>query len=433
MARSPESSKPNASNSAPPPPPGDAVSWPTPDTAQDEEKKRSQERAEKAEKEKITASKPNSKKEWTTMPFVPSAVFSTPIPQSRRGGGGRPSRGGRETSGGRGGSILQTGNGAEKPMPGNVNSAATQPPANSNERSRAEPNANMNTPPSAKSKRSASAGPPIVRTQRKGGENTSTERRKEVEPKVSRTNTSNMAAIAEPNGISASTQTDSSANGAFNATSTIGDALPWNARVPREDPERAERRPSGFVETHAHPRSGGEKRSDVAGRPFDHSRDFYGTSSVRERSEGQRGRGNGYRNRNGGSHAVATPISSNGQGFVNSQALHQSPAMGSSRPQLAHERHSSQSQGVSYMQSQPHPRAYRSGSRSQSIPHPGSPFLRYTNGPYAPPSNLASIQTDVANTFGYQPGVQGVMSAQSFNSFAEQQAVQMFGMVAMQL
>ena len=367
------------------------------------------------------------------MAFVPSAVFSTPIPQSRRGGGGRPSRGGRETSAGRGGGMHQTGNGAEKPMPGTVNSAAAQPPANSNERSRAEPNANMNTAPGTKSKRSASAGPPTVRTQRKGGDNTSTERRKEVEPKVSRSNTSNIAAVVEPNGISASTQTDSHANMSFNAASPIGDALPWNARVSREDPERAERRPSGSFETHAHPRSGGEKRSDVPGRPFDHSRDSYGTSSARERSEGQRGRGNGYRNRNGGSHAVATQTFSNGQGFVNSQAVHQSPAMGSSRPQLAHERHSSQSQGVSYMQSQPHPRTYRSASRSQSIPHPGSPFLRYTNGPYAPPSNLASIQTDVANTFGYQPGVQGVMSAQSFASFAEQHAATMFGMVAMQL
>lgn len=418
----------------PPPPPGDAVSWPTPDTAQDEEKKRSQGRAEKAEKEKITASKPNSKKEWTTMPFVPSAVFSTPIPQARRGGGGRPSRGGRETSAGRGGGMLQTGNGAEKPMPGVVNNAATQPPANSNDRSRAEPNANMNTAPGSKSKRSASAGPPTVRAQRKGGDTTSAERRKEVEPKISRSNTSNMAAGVEPNGISASTQTDSNANVGFNAASTIGDALPWNARVPREDPERAERRPSGSFESHAHPRSGGEKRSDVS-RQFDYSRDFYGTSPVRERGEGQRGRGNGYRSRNGGggSHAVATPTFSNGQGFVNSQTLHQSPAMGSPKPHLAHERHSSQSQGVSYMQSQPHPRAYRSGSRSQSIPHPESPYLRYATGPYAPPSNLASIQTEVANTFGYQPGVQGVMSAQPFKTFAEEQAATMFGMVAMQL
>ena len=367
------------------------------------------------------------------MPFVPSAVFSTPIPQSRRGGSGRPSRGGRETSAGRGGSMLQTGNGAEKPMPGTVNSAAAHPPANSNERSRAEPHASMNTAPGTKSKRSASAGPPTVRTQRKGGDNTLTERRKEVEPKVARSNTSNMAAVVEPNGISASTQTDNNANIGFNAAPATSDALPWNARVSREELERAERRPSGSFETHAHPRSGGEKRSDVPGRPFDHARDFHGTSSVRERSEGQRARGNGYRSRNGGSHAVATPAFSNGQGFANGQTSHQSPAMGSSKPQLAHERHSSQSQGVSYMQSQPHPRTYRSGSRSQSIPHPGSPYLRYTNGPYAQPSNLTSIQTEVANTFGYQPGVQGVMSAQPFTSFAEQSVVTMYGMVAMQL
>ena len=433
MARSPESSRPDASNSAPPPPPGDAISWPTPDTAQGEEKKRSQGRAEKAEKEKITASKPNSKKEWTTMPFVPSAVFSTPIPQSRRGGGGRPSRGGRESSAGRGGSMLQTGNGAEKPIPGNPNGAATQPPANSNDRSRAEPNANTNTAAGTKSKRSASAGPPTVRAQRKGGDSTSAERRKEIEPKVSRSNTSNMAAGVEPNGISASTQTDTNANIGFSAASTIGDALPWNARVSREDPERAERRPSGSFETHAHPRSGGERRSDVPGRPFDYPRDVYGTSSARERSEGQRGRGNGYRSRNGGNHAVATPTFSNGQGFVNSQTLHQSPAMGSTRPQVAHERHSSQSQNVSYMQSQPHPRSYRSGSRSQSIPQPASPYLRYASGPYAPPSNLASIQTEMANSFGYQPGSQGVMSAQPFNSFVEQHAATVFGMVAMQL
>lgn len=436
VVRTPELSKPNAPASVPLPPPGDAVSWPTPDTAQDEEKRRSQERAEKAEKEKATASKPNSKKEWTTMPFVPSAVFTTPIPQSRRGGGGRPSRGGREASTGRGGgSTLPSGNGAEKPTPGTQNNVAGQPAGASNERSRAEPNVAKTSAPGPKPKRAASAGPPMAREQRKGGDTTSNERRKEAETKPSRSNVQNISAAAESNGISASTQTSSEKKVDLTATYMTGDEPSWNGRTPRDDSERGERRPSGPPDTHAHPRSGiAEKRNDVPARQFDQTRDFYGASSMRERNEGQRGRGGGLRSRNSGAHNAATPPFTNGQGFVNGQTSHHHhPAIGPTKSHSTHERHLSQSQGVSYMQSQPHSRNYRSASRSQSIPHPGSPYGRYPAAPYTGPPNLPNIQTDVANAYGYQPGHQGIMSAMPFTSFSEQAAISVYSMVSMQM
>ena len=436
--RTSEVSKPTAPASVPLPPPGDAVSWPTPDTAQDEEKKRSQERAEKAEKEKTTASKPNSKKEWTTMPFVPSAVFTTPIPQSRRGGGGRPSRGGREASTGRGGNMLPSGNGVEKPTPGTQNNVAGQPPGASNDRSRAEPNVAKTSAPGPKPKRSASAGPPMAREQRKGGDTTSNERRKEEESKPSRSNAqnaSNTSAAAEPNGISASTQTGNERKVDPTAIYMPGEESSWNGKTLRDAPERGERRPSGPPDTHAHPKSGiAEKRNDIPARQIDHTRDFHGASSMRERNEGQRGRGGGLRSRNSGAHPVATPAFTNGQGFVNGQTSHHHhPAMGPTKSHSNHERHLSQSQGVSYMQPQPHSRSYRSASRSQSIPHPGSPYSRYPAAPYTGPPNLPNIQTDVANSYGYQPGHQGIMSAMPFTSFPEQAAITVYSMVSMQM
>lgn len=370
------------------------------------------------------------------MPIVPSVVFNTPIPQSRRGGGGRPSRGGREVSAGRGGSTLQTGNGAEKPTSGAQGSLTGQASTASNERSRAEPNVARNPASGPKPKRSASAGPPTVREQRKGGDVTSTEKRKEADFKGPGANHTTISAGDERKGISASTQTENLAKADSGVPFMEGDALPWNGRNPREDSERRERRPSGPHDSHAHPRSSGgaEKRNDVPGRSFDLPRDLYGVPSARERSEGQRGRGGGYRSRNSGIHSMANSTFGNGQGYIIGQTSHpQSPSIGLSKSHSTHERHPSQSQGLSYMQSQPHARTYRSGSRSQSIPHQGLPYGRYSNGPYTGPPNLPNIQTDMANVYGYQPGHQGIMSAMPFTSFSEQAAMSVFSMVSMQM
>ncbi|KAL1992367.1 hypothetical protein VTN49DRAFT_4399 [Thermomyces lanuginosus] len=82
---------------APLPPAVDDSAWPTPQTAVGEEKRKAQERSEKQER----AEKPSgTRAKWTPVPYVPTAVFSTPLPSSARRGGRAP-RGGRDS--GRGG------------------------------------------------------------------------------------------------------------------------------------------------------------------------------------------------------------------------------------------------------------------------------------------------------------------------------------------
>lgn len=77
-----------------PPPPVDAASWPTPESAIPDAGRRSS-LLEKAEKGESADVKPaNRKNQWTTLPFVPSVKFETQIPSARRGGRASNSRGG---------------------------------------------------------------------------------------------------------------------------------------------------------------------------------------------------------------------------------------------------------------------------------------------------------------------------------------------------
>ena len=75
----------------------DHESWPTPESAHDDERKKAQSRGEKGEKEKAGGNntRPHGKNEWVPVPYTPSVVFNTPLPKSnaRRGrGGGRAGR-----------------------------------------------------------------------------------------------------------------------------------------------------------------------------------------------------------------------------------------------------------------------------------------------------------------------------------------------------
>ena len=87
-----------------PPPVEDAMSWPTPETALEEEKRKLQEKLEKEEKEDAASNRPRPKEKWVTVPYTPSVTFNTPIPT--RGGRGRGgARGGRTEAGGRAGQL----------------------------------------------------------------------------------------------------------------------------------------------------------------------------------------------------------------------------------------------------------------------------------------------------------------------------------------
>lgn len=81
------------------PPTRDQESWPTPENAQDEGRRKVLGKSEKPEKDKNAAAapRPHGKSEWVAVQFTPTVVFSTPLPSigARRGGRGG-SRGGRD-------------------------------------------------------------------------------------------------------------------------------------------------------------------------------------------------------------------------------------------------------------------------------------------------------------------------------------------------
>jgi la-related protein 1 len=83
-------------NAQPPPSKRDQESWPTPETVINEDRKKAQEKGEKEPKENSSAGS-HGKHEWVKVPYTPSVVFSTPLPNAAN-----PRRGGRP--GGRGGS-----------------------------------------------------------------------------------------------------------------------------------------------------------------------------------------------------------------------------------------------------------------------------------------------------------------------------------------
>lgn len=151
------------------PPASDASLWPTPQVAQGEEKKKAQEKAEKTDKtDKATTSRSHGKEKWMPVPYVPTAVFSTPLPSTGARRGGRTARGGRDA-----GRHPPHGAGAAA----SVDKASGQPgqgPAAkqaASERGRNEPNtARANSLP-AQSRRSNSAEAPAgVADSRKGAD-----------------------------------------------------------------------------------------------------------------------------------------------------------------------------------------------------------------------------------------------------------------------
>lgn len=82
-----------------PPSLGDATSWPTPETAQDEEKKEKERLQAEKEKEKSTVVRSSGPTKFVPAPFTPTIVHNSPLP-TKNGRGGRGSRGSTTGRGG---------------------------------------------------------------------------------------------------------------------------------------------------------------------------------------------------------------------------------------------------------------------------------------------------------------------------------------------
>lgn len=84
-----------------PPSVNDASSWPTPEIAIQEDKKKPSEKGDRSEKDGQDEAKPRQKKEWVTYDYVPSVNFETQMPQMRNSkarGGAKGATGSRSSA-----------------------------------------------------------------------------------------------------------------------------------------------------------------------------------------------------------------------------------------------------------------------------------------------------------------------------------------------
>ncbi|KAL8737319.1 MAG: hypothetical protein Q9181_001810 [Wetmoreana brouardii] len=401
----------------PPPPPSDAHSWPTPDSAQDEEKKRAQERTDKGEKEKLPAPKLHSKEKWVPVPYVPTVQFNTPIPTMRRGA--RAPRGGRDSG-------PRATSGTDKPTGGSPDASAGFQSFLS-ERGKAEGGSPRNTSNIARPKRASSAGPASTRDQRRSSETTIPEKRSDSGKPSQQAHTQDGPPLAGSRRTSTGTQDEIVRKKGFAATSIEGETQTAGGKGFRGHTGYHDQN-VGVSDLQAHPRSAGlERRGEGGFRGHEHAEDYHNPPSVRGREgRSERGRG-GYRGRGAGSHAYGHGVVPNGHVAPHPFVSPPTPSKSHSN----HERHGSQVQNGNYQSLPSNGRQFRSASRSHSITHP-PPYARYPQGPHtAPVPHLPNLHTDMGDTWGYQPASQGVMSANPYNAYMEQMSV--FGMVSMQM
>ena len=418
----------------PPPPPGDAVSWPAPESALNEGKKKVAERVEKEEKDTTQVPKPHKEK-WVPMPLVHSVVFETPFPTARRGG--KLSRGGRE-GGTRGGNTANASNGAEKPIiPGVGTSAGQVLPSSGPERGRGTANPATTNANVLKPKRASSAGPATPRDQRRLGDSTATEKRKEFENGLAKSGHSNGNNLNNGNNLKETRRPSVPTAAKDQEPDWSARVVPMNAAAAstnsvQSNTDEEQKNLSSALEASLSPRVGGpERRSEGSIRSPDTMRDFQGNVSFRERGEGrpERGRG-GYRGRGGPNHNFFSSNMPNGHGFTNGQqGLHQPVPANSAKPYSNQENSPSHAQNSYFQTVQPYGKHHRSSSRSQSIPQ-STPFGRFGNGQHSGPPHLANLRTDLANDYGYLPGNNGIMTAIPYTPYLQ---VDLFDMVSVQM
>lgn len=98
----------------PQPPVKDQESWPTPEDVQGEDRRKAQEKTEKSDKDRPAAPAPKGKSEWVSLPYTPSVVFSTPMPNTGARRGGRAGGRGGAQVGGRPAGVVNGASGADK-------------------------------------------------------------------------------------------------------------------------------------------------------------------------------------------------------------------------------------------------------------------------------------------------------------------------------
>jgi la-related protein 1 len=358
--RSAEKEAKAASAALPPPPNRDQESWPTPEIAIDEDRKKAQEKGDKVEKERKDGASV-SKHEWVKVPFTPSVVFNTPLPNAAnaRRGGRLGGRGGAQT-GGRPTGVAS--NGAEQAEK-DGSASGVVPNGEQTRRERPE-TATRETSP--KPKRNGSAASPTLREQLpvvngNGAAKANGPVASEGEAQHRRSSVSSqMPGQNGQNGTYARQYPNKPNKGRRGEFHGAGERRRDGAGSPTKDNTWDERRVSAGTQTDAF--GDGERRAPTYqdGSHGYHSKRFSSFSSNRERGGG-RGRGSRGGYINGHQFTNGHPSS----GFPLRSPTTFVPDNGSFFP--------------------PHQGKYRNSHRSQSLTTDPYRFTPYQNGGYSIP------------------------------------------------
>ncbi|KAB8230532.1 La domain family [Aspergillus alliaceus] len=350
------------------PPVADATMWPTPHSAQGEEKKKT---------EKSPVIRPSGKEKWMPVPYVPSAVFTTPLPSAARRGGRAPRAGRDSARNGTHGSTAA----ADKATAGQVAQGSTTKQASPAERGRNEPNsARANSLP-APSRRSNSADTGLP------------DSRKNQAADRSRGPKGTENANAPPAG--------KHGNGGdnFPRHHREGKGFSRNHDAAHKGGDHTSKNPHLPADAQANPRSGSSNDRRFENGPK--SADFGGFHDRKDKEFPRSDRGRGSHRGRGGfggpqnSHYPNNHVSHNG--FMHPKSF-----------------------GFSERRSQQHNSGgHRMALRSPSLPNSGSVY-----GVYPYPADLNTM-------YGYQPVHPGPMTAVPYQQYME--PFSLMGMISMQL
>lgn len=338
----------------------DQNSWPTPENAQDEERRKPLERERPAQ----SGAKPHSKSEWINMPYTPTVKFETPLPSATKRGGRASGRGGRE-GGGRGGSS-STG-----PYSKSLNASET--PVDGSAQSRTDTNAaKQQSQLSAKGKNSSENVPHAGNEQDQAidlGSTASPSAGPAEETLISGPNVSHDLDRATLQAASTPSAEGSLFIPPYKHKSNPTKAP--NGTTPAESGEDRSQLENGFSSS----RPQWSERKDRAGRSYDNFRESPSSGLTRERTEGRPERGRGGRGGKGG----------NNQFNAHQQASQQSsgvPPIGLPSPPASKNAtpFNTQYHGQPNHYMGPSSRGgYRSGPRAASIPSDVA-YARYQSG-----------------------------------------------------
>ncbi|TVY54181.1 putative HTH La-type RNA-binding protein [Lachnellula cervina] len=390
-ARGSRASEEKSSASPLPPPVEDSMSWPTPETALEEEKRKVSEKVDKEDKDENGSNKPRPKEKWVPVPYVPSVAFNTPLPS--RGGRGRGgARGGRTEAAGR--SVHAAGDKAQNTAIGT---------------------------PSGESEKHLSRG--------------EASRAASLPPNSAKRQPNDQSGAKDQHKPSVATGTEKSKSGASKGESGVSTEFTANANGPDTNPDlsRGEHsrdfKSEQGVSLDSSGRNSADRRSETNARTYEQSKEggSYGKDSNRERGDGrsERGRGGfrGARGHNNFQNGQQHPqhIFTNGHGAQPPNGYPVRSA-GPYSPPL-------QPPPFSNQYAMPPSRGGRGGSsRSQSIPNGANIYGRYPSNGAPSSQHMPSLQT--ANPmYDYQP--MQSMSATHFNPYVDH--ISVLSMVTMQL